>query len=277
MSLHRRFSRGPPPTGLLAFEEVMIYCDSPTLEEWLEPYPDIQPPATWTKLTIDGVLLFNLIELVDWTTDPVEGLICEACPGSGCRMDGLVRLITLPEQVLWVRPYLDDPWHYRGYDEESFWREELEQRIYPGQAIVMPKATWNGLRARFPGLPPADHFPRATRRDLGRLWLREMPEAVRVTDLAGLDDHLRRTALASDPLDLDPAREIIRSMIGWLNEAPGQPVAGRIIRVEEAGCPVNSFYFNGPPFWEWPAFLVGRENGFVFDRGWVLLTGGAND
>jgi hypothetical protein len=188
-------------------------------------------------------------------------------------MNGLLRVIALPDQVLWVRPYLDDPRTYPGYDEE-WWGDELEQRCYQGPAVVMPKATWNGLRARFPRLPAVERLPQATRRDLARLWLREMPEAVRVAELAGLDDHLRRMALASDPLDLEPAREVVRSLVGWLNEDPGRPINRRIVRVEEAGSAVNTFYFDGPPFWEWPAFLVGRDNSLVFDQGWALLIAG---
>jgi hypothetical protein len=251
----------------------MIACNSPTLEQWLAPPQPSLPQPTRTKLIVDGVTLSNSIECVDWTRDPVEGMVCEGCWSAGCRTDGLLRVIALPDQVLWVRPHLDDLRSYPGHDEE-WWRDQLEQRCYQGPAVVMPKATWNGLRARFPRLPAADRLPRATRRDLARLWLREMPEAVRAAELAGLDDHLRRTALASDPLDLEPAREVVRSLVDWLDEAPGQPINGRIVRAEEASSPVNAFYFDGPPFWEWPAFLIGRDSGFVFDQGWALLIAG---
>jgi len=246
----------------------MIYCDSPTLEEWLAPPQPPLPQPTWTKLIVDGVMLSNSIEYGSWRRNPVCPIVCEACWSADCAMTGLARLVTLRDWILWLPGQAED------LDES--WRDQLDRSHFLAQAVIMPQATWDGLHARFPNLPPADHYPPASRRGVAQLWLSEMPEAVRVRGLAELDDHLRRTALASDPLDLDPAREVIRSMIGWLNEAPGQSATGRIVRVQDAGGPANSFYFDGPPFPEWPAFIVGRDNSFVFDRGWVLLIGEAD-
>src|SRR5262245_62748990 len=149
-------------------------------------------------MSAGGRLLSNVVEYAGWDTDPVEPIICETCWGPGCSRSGMARIVRLDSQILWIPPRLDEI--------DEYWRNELSERCLIRDSVLMPEATWTALGRRFANLPAADAYPRATRRDLARMWLWEMPEAVRVDELEELEDQLWGTVLACDPLDLEPAR-----------------------------------------------------------------------
>jgi hypothetical protein len=242
----------------------MIYCDSFSLEQGIAPPQGDLPRPTWTKLIAQGMLLSNSIEYAHWTASPVEPIVCEGCWDATCARAGLARIVNLGDDLLWLPPRL------RDIDE--FWRDGLSEANFIRQPVVMPHATWERLRDKFPQLPHPLTYPRAVRRDLAGLWLGAIPEAVRVDELGQLEERLRHEVLASDPLDLEPAREVVRSMIGWLSENLDEPIVGRIVGTGDCGGLVNSLYFEGPSVSEWPAFVVGRDRAFVLERDWVFLT-----
>jgi hypothetical protein len=241
----------------------MIYCVSPTLEQGIAPPQEDFPRPTWTKLIAKGLELSNSIEYARWDETPVQPMVCPGCWDASCWRSGLARLVTLADHLLWARPTWDDI--------DEFWRGVLREQHFLRESVLMPRRTWNRLRSRFPRLPPFASFPSATRRDLERMWIDEMPQPVRVAEPSGLDDRWRRTVLASDPLDLGPAWEILQSLCRWLRERPGEPLVGRIVRAKAIAAPLNTFYFDGPPFLEWPAFAVGWEGSFALGQKWVFV------
>jgi len=241
----------------------MIYCESPTLEQWLAPPQENFPRPTWTKLLAGGVMLSNSIEYATWTACPVEPIVCEACWNSGCAQAGLARIVRLGDYLLWLPP--------RPRDIDESWREELNEAAFIREAVLIPAPTWEELRTRFSDVPPAESYPRAVRSDLATAWIREMPEAVRVAELGGLEARLRE-ALASDPLDLEVARDVVQRMSSWVFQQPEGAVEGQLVRSQDCRDDVNTFYFDGPPFAEWPAFVIGCEIGFALGADWVFLS-----
>ena len=235
----------------------MIYCETPVLEEWIARPQEDFPRPTWTKLIANGLVLSNSIEYADWDAVPVEPMVCELCWAPGCARAGLARIVRLPRQLLWTRPNLGDI--------DEFWRDPLGEAQFIRDDVLIPERAWMGLHERVPLLPAANHFPRATRRHLAALWLSEMPAAVRVTDLDALGDRVWETALASDPLDLEPTREITRQLCAWLREAPDEPLSGCIVPATTSNG-INRIYFDGLPLPEWPAFALGPPNSPAFGR-----------
>jgi hypothetical protein len=198
----------------------MIYCESPTLEQWLAPPQDNLPRPTWTKMFAGGVMLSNSIECADWAASPVDPIVCEACWNPGCAMEGLARIVRIGDHLLWL------PRRPRDIPESL--PEWLNKAAFISEAVLMPAASWEELRNLFPKLPPTKSYPLAVRGDAATAWISEMPEAVRVGELGGLDARLRE-ALASDPLDLEPAREVVQRLVGWVHERPERPMKGQLV------------------------------------------------
>lgn len=244
----------------------MIYCDSPTLDFGPAPpqecFPEQNNPrSAWTRLIANGVELSNSIEYTDWNTDPVLPIVCETCWQAGCIRAGIARIVRLPGQLLWTRP--------RCEDIDEFWRDGADSSFIR-EAVLVPQAARDELSARFPQIRAAEQYPRATRTDVARLWLGEMPEAIRVAELGQIEDLTWTTLLASDPLELEPAKDVIRELCAWLTAAPNEPVTNRISRVAENPGRVNTLYFDGPRLTEWAAFTVDGPLGFTFGPDFVL-------
>jgi hypothetical protein len=134
---------------------------------------------------------------------------------------------------------------------------------------MFPAAVWEQLRETYPNMVSANRCPQATREDIAALWVHEMPEETRVKDPCDIEKCLR-SALASGPLDLDPAREVVRTMISWFLEAPEKAVDGNLVPIQECEAAINTFYFDG---YEWSAFAIGGEKRFAFGPNWVYIDG----
>ncbi len=141
----------------------------------------------------DGVMLSNSIEFADWNARPIHPIVCESCWSAGCGPAFAV-IVRVADNLLWLPP-----------SREEF--PDLWDTVI-SEAVLMPETTWESMRQRFPNMPAAESYPLATRRDFATLWLAEMPEVVRTLEIRRLES-LLGTALASDPLDLEPAREVI--------------------------------------------------------------------
>ncbi|MFL5340196.1 MAG: hypothetical protein ACJ8F7_08585 [Gemmataceae bacterium] len=235
----------------------MLYCESPTLEEWIAPPQEDFPRPTWTKLLANGSLLSNSLEYANWLATPVEPMVCEGCWNSGCSGQGLAKIVRLSDQLLWLPPRLADV---------SSW---LNESSFIRFAVLMPVETWERLRAITPRIPPANSYAKATRADIAGLWLHEIPKEARIREVGDMD-HGLRSALASDPLDMEPAKAVVKSLIDWIRAAPDDPVQGRMVRANTCGASINTFYFDG---YEWPSFLVGLEHCFVCGEEWAFVEG----
>jgi hypothetical protein len=241
----------------------MIFCDNPIVEKWVAPPQEDLPRPTWTRLRAGGLELSNSIEYANWGADPVEPIVCESCWDATCSRAGLARIVLLAGQVLWLKPSLQDI--------DEFWRGTLNEGNFIQEAVVFSLATWESLRQQFARLPTPQSMPRPTRNDIAGLWLNEMPRAIRVRALDQLDS-LLRSALASGPMDLDPARETVRSICRWINSAPSEHVVGRVVRTDAVHGQLNTFYFDIPPAEDWSAFAVGRDRCLGLSEGWIFET-----
>ncbi len=234
--------------------DTMIYCETPTLERWTAPPFDNVPGPTWTRLIANGTELSNSLERADWLTDPVQLTVCDICGQTSCG-GTFARIVRLADQLLWLPVRSRDV--DSGFHDSSFLRK----------GVLMPVATWEGLRENAPRLPPASHYAKATRNDIATLWLNEIPEKGRIRELRDIHT-LMRSALASDPLDLEPATLSVSCLIDWLLAAPNEPADGHLVRTETCAAAVNSFYFDG---FEWPSLLAGMEHSLVFGNEWAFV------
>lgn len=235
----------------------MIYCESPDLERWIAPPQEDFPRPTWTKLSANGVLLSNSLEYANWQSTPIEPIVCESCWSAGCSLAGLARIVHLKDHLLWLAP--------RAMDLAGPVLDRLSDDNLLSEPVMMPIATWERLRLVVATLPPYDSFPPATRGDVAALWMHQMPISSRVCDVQRIETSLR-AAVASDPLDLEPARDIVSAMVRWFQQGPHDSVTGTVLRIEACAGSANTFYFDHD---EWPCFLTGIKNSFVWGTDWA--------
>ena len=240
----------------------MIYCDSPTLEEWVAPPQDDLPRPKWTKLLAGDLMLSNSVEFADWQADPVQPIACELCWHPGCAMAGLARIVNVKDLLVWVRPNWEDFSQscYGWIGEQNLIRD----------SVVIPTKVWSDLRCQCPALPSATSFPTPRREDLINLWMSGMPKDVRVRSTGKLDEQFWQTIIAADPLELSETRRVVRELLDWVRANPKSPVEGEVIEATSFGGSLNSVFFEGPPFTEWIVFATAKKVSFVFDNRWVF-------
>jgi hypothetical protein len=234
----------------------MIYCELPRLEQWIAPPQEDLPRPTWTKLIADGFVISNSLEYADWQARPVQPIVCESCWNAGCSQAGLANIVRLGDQLLWLPPRMRA-------------NSRLSDVNLIQEPVLMPVATWEKLRKTTTNVPPATTFSSAAIGDLASLWLHEIPRDASIREIENITSWLR-TALASDPVDLDAARQIVASLVHWICSIPERIAEGRLLRKEDCGKAVNTFYFDG---YEWPSFLEGREHSLACGAEWIFIEG----
>ena len=235
----------------------MIYCDSPTLEEWIAPSQEDFPRPKWTKLFAGDLMLSNSIEFADWHADPVQPIACELCWHPGCALTGLTRIVNVKDLLFWIRPNYED-FSAGWVGEPNLIRD----------SVVIPTKAWDRLRCQCPALPSAASFPSPTREDLMNLWVDGMPKDVRTRSVE--KNEFWRTIIASDPLELSETRRAISELSTWVRSNPKTTAKGEVVQANTFAGKINSVFFEGPPFTEWIAFAIGEKVSFVFDNRWVF-------
>jgi len=79
-----------------------------SFEKWspnLESSGQTSKPV-WTKLLLDGSIICNSVEQVDWITQPVQVEICEFCGISECNSNGYVSISRIMNNIIWTEPSL---------------------------------------------------------------------------------------------------------------------------------------------------------------------------
>ena len=83
----------------------MLLYDKPSLEKWSPDFSSSgQSSPVWTRLKYGQVELCNSLEWTDWTPNPVQVQICDACGTPGCASGGYVHISVLNDLVLWTVP-----------------------------------------------------------------------------------------------------------------------------------------------------------------------------
>ncbi|MBI3823371.1 MAG: hypothetical protein HY289_11935 [Planctomycetes bacterium] len=234
----------------------MIYCETPTLEQWIAPPQEDLPRPTWTKLIADRFLISNSLEYADWHASPAQPLVCETCWNPGCSQAGLANIVRLGDQLLWLPPRMQA-------------NSPLSEVNFIAEPVLMPVVTWAKLRETISNLPAATTFARATLGDLAPLWLHEIPRNGKIRKIEDIASWLR-SALASDPLDLDVAKLTVAALVDWICSNHEQTAEGRILRQAACGNAVNTFYFDG---YEWPSYLDGNAHSFACGGEWIFVEG----
>src|SRR5688572_27017897 len=130
----------------------MKICSDITLEKWTPNFSSSgQVSPSWTRSRCEKVELFNSLEWIAWTENPVQVVLCEACGCDGCAVGGYAHISRLGDFVLWTRPQIapEETWEAMQYDAAP--------PLKRFGALAIPKHTWEEWRT-VASLPEIDAF-----------------------------------------------------------------------------------------------------------------------
>lgn len=245
----------------------MLYVDHAILKTWNPPLRNAVGRPVWTKVTVQDLQLTNTLEQADWDADLAKVYICPQCGEYGCFDGGYARISRLGNHLLWTADYLDDTLDQLSLDDAAL-------AIYEHASVAIPEQVWDSWRQQAPGLPAAQRFHTATRRELLSAWRLEAPPGLREQPLMEMLARLAHHMLASDSMDKGQALDRLHEKLDWFVEAPDQPLTGDLQPLQQAQARLETFYLDGAPGEDWPALAYHQgEWRIALGAGWFYSPG----
>jgi len=233
----------------------MIICKDAKTETWSPDFSSSsQADPVWTRVRIKTEVLVNTLESTDWSQNPVQVIVCDACGHVGCASGGYVHVSRLDDFVMLTAPQVgpDDDWETTHY-APHFVLEKFG-------AVAIPNWMWAKWRVLVPGLPESLSFPVATGRTLAEAWALGPGRPKRVETLPTM---LKQRLLACDRLTPDVAVHRVEHWLHHFLNRSNVPVPAKVIAPSELGLTIETLYFDGPSSEDWPALAFGNENDFI--------------
>ncbi len=221
----------------------MFLCRQPSTERWS---PDFSASGEknpeWTRANCGEVELCNSLEWAEWSANPVQVQLCDACGTVGCASGGYAHVSTLSNLVLWTAP--------QTVAESDF------DRIFPANpierfgAVVFLPDVWMQLRSVAANVPDAHQISPSNGCAIRDAWI-SGPHRPKGEDR--LRDWLHRRLLAADSLDCVEAITWVEHWLSWFDSKTSIAIEGYIATTEDSGALIEKLYFDGPGSEDWPA------------------------
>ena len=224
----------------------MLVCDDLQTEVWRPDFSSSgQPdPPPWTRLRFRGREISNSLEWAEWSRNPVQTILCDACGIEQCAGGGYVHVSRLIDLVLWssVQP-----------SESEIGRESELAVIRRFGVLAIPVAYWNELPVpRAEQLAPANH---AVIRDA---WI------------LGAGRNTESECYGADTLSKEDAIALVDGAQTFLRKRADEPFEQPVI-APPPGARFEKLYFDGPAERDWTAFAFAGEDVYlVLDRDHVI-------
>jgi hypothetical protein len=229
----------------------MLFCDQPNLEKWSPNFSTSgQSSPVWTRVRYGRAELCNSLEWTDWTANPVQVQICDACGTPGCASGGYVHVSALTDLVLWTLPQPSE------ISERHNCAATATERF---GSVAFPKTVWDSFRAAAYEVPVIERLPRSEGNALRDAWAAGQGRPKAPSDLL---PWLRSRLLAADTLEVAVAIERIECWLNWFQQQTGTAVGAIVHRADEVGATIEKFYFDGPGVDDWAA-LARYQDSYV--------------
>lgn len=218
-------------------------CEKPEVETWQPDFSSSeQVSPIWSRIKCGGHVITNSLEWVEWSDNPVQVILCDACGHAGCASGGYVHVSRLAEYVLFTSPQTDaDPAYF----------------LSTLGAVAVPVTIWNEWSAA----EPANHTAVADAWILG-------PGRDRKTLL----QHLDKLLVGGDTLERDALIDLVSRTLEMFAARAQEPFAAPILSLQEVGARLETLYFDGPGELDWPAFAFkGDQLYLALDREHVTV------
>jgi hypothetical protein len=191
----------------------MKVCSDVVLEKWTPNFSSSgQASPTWTRSRCSGVEICNSLGWVDWITNPVQVILCDAWGYEDCASGGYVHVSYLDGLILWTAPQIDtgDDWAVGQYAAAPALR-----RL---GAIAIPKGTWDGWRAVMPELPEVSAFSAPNVAVVADAWSLGPGRPTRLNELVPM---LQARLLGCDTVDTGDAIDRVTALGGAIDRLSG--------------------------------------------------------
>ncbi len=227
----------------------MILCRNTLLESWMPNFSSsAQPNPSWIRVKCADVEISNALGWVDWTENPVQLLLCDACGHVGCQAGGYAHVGRVADSVLLTAPQLDDP------DEWERSQYEASYAIRKFGAMLVQGEEWTRWRSNADQIPEISGLLPANGRSIADAWRMSVHNANRAKELDDVAPLLTERLLGSDTMDPVEAIQTVKSVIALLRALGQQFVSGRFVDPAMVGASVETLYFDGPREQDWVAF-----------------------
>jgi hypothetical protein len=244
----------------------MKICSDIALEKWTPNFSSsglVSP--TWTRARSEKVELFNSLEWVAWTDNPVQVVLCDACGHVGCAVGGYVHVSRLGNFVLWSRPQVDAEETLEVAQYEAAWP------LKRFGAIAIPKNAWEEWRT-VASVPQIDALTPANGRAIFDAWFLAPARSRRVDEIVPM---LKEGLLGTDSLELSDAIERVARWIERLKDSSACFANASLRSPTAIGARIETLYFDGPADEDWPAFAISDGVDYLLlDRDHALVTSG---
>jgi hypothetical protein len=228
----------------------MLLCEKPILEKWSPDFSSsgLSSPV-WTRVKYGRIELCNSLEWTDWTPNPVQVQICDACGSPGCASGGYVHISVLKELVLWTAPQPSQ------ISRDNFGATATE--VFG--SVAFPRNVWDSIRVAAREVADTKRFPGSDGIAIRDAWTAGQSRPNAPDDLL---PWLRSRLLAADTLEVTAAVEQVEFWLNWFQRRAGIGVKALVRRADEAGAAIEKLYFDGPGSDDWAA-LARYRNSYV--------------
>lgn len=216
-----------------------------------------------TQLYADGTQLINAVELVDWNTDDMQVLICEACGIDHCKLGDWLRVRRSDSMILML-PAFDYVWPERP---ENRFEYRPPKYLSQGDGIAyLDRSTYEGLHSQNPEFPAFEQIRRLNLREAALLFhwtapgqVLGVPPEVRVNE--------EMIVGASEGAPVDYIKHLEKRVHDHYNDT-----SPALLRPLSESDRVISIYLDVSEFIDWKAFVI-DDSGYrlVVDSRFVIV------
>jgi hypothetical protein len=229
----------------------MILCRDASLETWTPKFTSSgQPNPTWIRVKCEGVKITNALTWVDWTENPVQLLLCDACGFAGCGTGGYAHVGRVADSVLLTAPQLDDAdeWERSQYD--------ACYAVRKFGAILIQHAEWEHWHSVAGDTPVISKLRPANGRAIADAWRMSAHHPNRASTLAEVVPLLQDRLLGSDTMEPSQVIRNVEILINLLKNLHSEEASGRFVDPAEVGASVEMLYFDGPKDQDWAGLAL---------------------
>jgi hypothetical protein len=230
----------------------MFVCDQPQTEVWQPNFANSgQSSPVWTRVMCHGLQIANSLEWAEWTDNPVQVILCDACGHDGCASGGYVHVSRLDRYVLWSAPQVGGA----QIADENY---EIPRFLRTLGTLALPVETWNEWSAAIREVPPAERLPEANHAAIADAWILG-PGRSTATIIPYLRDHM----IGGDTLEKQSAIALVERILELLQVNARASFRHPLVQAEVARARIETLYFDGPSELDWPALAFAGSDTYI--------------
>jgi hypothetical protein len=231
----------------------VFVCDDLRTEVWRPDFSSsAQASPVWTRVLCRGMQITNSLEWVEWTENPVQVVLCDACGYAQCASGGYVHVSRWNDCVLWSAP------QRTGDDDLADEEYETPRMLRTVGALAIPIAVWNDWATAIGRLPRANRIIQSNHAAVADAWV-----LGRGRSTGTIVPYLRDRLVGCDTLEREQAIALVEQTLARLRTNEEAPYEQPLLSATACQARIETLYFDGPGELDWPAFAFLEDRMFI--------------